>query len=215
MDFKSISKTVTVRLTRFRICMAKWMANILGCLMSSWVYSPDAGGGGVLCVCETDAGLQVARTLQAQYGWAGALHVPVRVDDPGRKLMLSRKTPDGHFSNRGGGGGGLCSMVTFMKNDMWMVPFQTNKYRCMHFTIMFIPQFFKIQMTRQMIRCNPLHIFYDSVPQEQLPELHVHFQAQSFHTSMYASSWFLTIFLTSFPLPVATRIFDIFMCEVS
>lgn len=32
---------------------------------------------------------------------------------------------------------------------------------------------------------------------------------------MYASSWFLTIFLTSFPLPVATRIFDIFMCEVS
>lgn len=50
--------------------------------------------------------------------------------------------------------------------------------------------------------------------QEDLPELHVHFQAQSFHTSMYASSWFLTIFLTSYPLPVATRIFDIFMCEV-
>lgn len=43
----------------------------------------------------------------------------------------------------------------------------------------------------------------------------MHFQAQSFHTSMYASSWFLTIFLTSFPLSVATRIFDIFMCEVS
>ncbi|CAI5776742.1 Hypothetical predicted protein [Podarcis lilfordi] len=49
--------------------------------------------------------------------------------------------------------------------------------------------------------------------QEQLPELYVHFQAQSFHTSMYASSWFLTIFLTSFPLPIATRIFDIFMSE--
>ncbi|XP_041126429.1 EVI5-like protein isoform X4 [Polyodon spathula] len=49
--------------------------------------------------------------------------------------------------------------------------------------------------------------------QEQLPELQVHFQSQSFHTSMYASSWFLTIFLTSFPLPVATRIFDIFMYE--
>ncbi|MBN3298619.1 EVI5 protein, partial [Amia calva] len=54
---------------------------------------------------------------------------------------------------------------------------------------------------------------FESMIQEQLPELHVHFQAQSFHTSMYASSWFLTIFLTSFPLPVATRIFDIFMCE--
>ncbi|XP_053105892.1 EVI5-like protein isoform X2 [Hemicordylus capensis] len=49
--------------------------------------------------------------------------------------------------------------------------------------------------------------------QEQLPELYVHFQAQSFHTSMYASSWFLTIFLTTFPLPIATRIFDIFMSE--
>ncbi|XP_042339664.1 ecotropic viral integration site 5 protein homolog isoform X4 [Plectropomus leopardus] len=54
---------------------------------------------------------------------------------------------------------------------------------------------------------------FESMIQEHLPELHMHFQAQSFHTSMYASSWFLTIFLTSFPLPVATRIFDIFMCE--
>ncbi|XP_060934544.1 EVI5-like protein isoform X4 [Limanda limanda] len=54
---------------------------------------------------------------------------------------------------------------------------------------------------------------FECMIQEQLPELHIHFQAQSFHTSMYASSWFLTIFLTSFPLRVATRIFDIFMCE--
>uniref|UniRef100_A0A8C2ZM07 Ecotropic viral integration site 5 n=1 Tax=Cyclopterus lumpus TaxID=8103 RepID=A0A8C2ZM07_CYCLU len=54
---------------------------------------------------------------------------------------------------------------------------------------------------------------FEYMIQEQLPELHMHFQSQSFHTSMYASSWFLTIFLTSFPLPVATRIFDIFMCE--
>ncbi|XP_069007049.1 ecotropic viral integration site 5 protein homolog isoform X3 [Embiotoca jacksoni] len=54
---------------------------------------------------------------------------------------------------------------------------------------------------------------FESMIQEHLPELHMHFQAQSFHTSMYASSWFLTIFLTSYPLPVATRIFDIFMCE--
>ncbi|XP_041091707.1 EVI5-like protein isoform X2 [Polyodon spathula] len=49
--------------------------------------------------------------------------------------------------------------------------------------------------------------------QEQLPELNVHFRSQSFHTSMYASSWFLTLFLTFYPLPVATRIFDIFMYE--
>uniref|UniRef100_A0A4W5PC42 Ecotropic viral integration site 5 n=1 Tax=Hucho hucho TaxID=62062 RepID=A0A4W5PC42_9TELE len=54
---------------------------------------------------------------------------------------------------------------------------------------------------------------FECMIQELLPDLHIHFQAQSFHTSMYASSWFLTIFLTSFPLSVATRIFDIFMLE--
>ncbi|EDL83988.1 rCG57228, isoform CRA_b [Rattus norvegicus] len=54
---------------------------------------------------------------------------------------------------------------------------------------------------------------FECMIQEYLPELFVHFQSQSFHTSMYASSWFLTIFLTTFPLPIATRIFDIFMSE--
>lgn len=54
---------------------------------------------------------------------------------------------------------------------------------------------------------------FECMIQECLPELFVHFQSQSFHTSMYASSWFLTIFLTTFPLPIATRIFDIFMSE--
>lgn len=53
-----------------------------------------------------------------------------------------------------------------------------------------------------------------TTPQEQLPDLNTHFRSQSFHTSMYASSWFLTLFLTTFPLPVATRVFDIFMYEV-
>ncbi|NWQ91223.1 EVI5 protein, partial [Burhinus bistriatus] len=54
---------------------------------------------------------------------------------------------------------------------------------------------------------------FECMIQEHLPELYVHFQSQSFHTSMYASSWFLTIFLTTFPLSIATRIFDIFMSE--
>uniref|UniRef100_A0A8C8AJK8 Ecotropic viral integration site 5 like n=1 Tax=Otus sunia TaxID=257818 RepID=A0A8C8AJK8_9STRI len=54
---------------------------------------------------------------------------------------------------------------------------------------------------------------FEYMLQEQLPELNIHFRSQSFLTSMYASSWFLTLFLTTFPLPVATRIFDIFMYE--
>ncbi|XP_032165131.1 EVI5-like protein isoform X2 [Mustela erminea] len=54
---------------------------------------------------------------------------------------------------------------------------------------------------------------FECMLQEQLPDLNTHFRSQSFHTSMYASSWFLTLFLTTFPLPVATRVFDIFMYE--
>lgn len=41
------------------------------------VLAADAGGGGLLRVCQADAGLQTARALQAQYGGAGTLHVPV------------------------------------------------------------------------------------------------------------------------------------------
>jgi len=49
--------------------------------------------------------------------------------------------------------------------------------------------------------------------QEQLPELHGHFQSQSFHTSMYASSWFLTLFTTALPLPLAARVMDWFLSD--
>ena len=49
--------------------------------------------------------------------------------------------------------------------------------------------------------------------QEQFPELHVHFTSQGFHTSMYASSWFLTIFTTSLSLAVASRIMDMFLMD--
>ncbi|XP_067310175.1 ecotropic viral integration site 5 protein homolog isoform X2 [Pseudorasbora parva] len=54
---------------------------------------------------------------------------------------------------------------------------------------------------------------FDSMIQEQLPELHSHFQAQGFHTSMFSSSWFLNILLSSLPVTAALRTFDIFMCE--
>ncbi|XP_008210149.1 ecotropic viral integration site 5 ortholog isoform X2 [Nasonia vitripennis] len=45
------------------------------------------------------------------------------------------------------------------------------------------------------------------------PELYAHFTAQGFHTSMYASSWFLTLFTTALSLPLACRIFDVFLSE--
>ncbi|XP_041370278.1 ecotropic viral integration site 5 ortholog-like isoform X2 [Gigantopelta aegis] len=49
--------------------------------------------------------------------------------------------------------------------------------------------------------------------QELLPDLHQHFQTQYFHTSMYASSWFLTLYVTSFNLSLACRIMDLFISE--
>ncbi|XP_070176822.1 EVI5-like protein isoform X2 [Littorina saxatilis] len=49
--------------------------------------------------------------------------------------------------------------------------------------------------------------------QELLPTLHVHFQTQNFDTSMYASSWFLTLFTTSMPLSLARRVMDLFISE--
>ncbi|KAL3285171.1 hypothetical protein HHI36_019290 [Cryptolaemus montrouzieri] len=48
---------------------------------------------------------------------------------------------------------------------------------------------------------------------EQLPDLNQHFQSQNFHTSMYASGWFLTLFTTTLTLPVACRIMDVFLSE--
>jgi hypothetical protein len=50
--------------------------------------------------------------------------------------------------------------------------------------------------------------------QEILPDLHRHFQLENFHTSVYASSWFLTLFTTQFSLNVVCRIMDLFLSEV-
>ena len=49
--------------------------------------------------------------------------------------------------------------------------------------------------------------------QELLPELHRHFQMQNYHCSMYASGWFLTLFTSCLPLPVALRVLDLFLAE--
>lgn len=48
---------------------------------------------------------------------------------------------------------------------------------------------------------------------EMYPDLALHFQSQSFQTSMYASSWFLTLFATVLPLNLVSRIMDVFLSE--
>ncbi|XP_037913559.1 ecotropic viral integration site 5 ortholog isoform X3 [Hermetia illucens] len=53
----------------------------------------------------------------------------------------------------------------------------------------------------------------ENLVQEQIPDLHMHFQLQSFQTSMYASSWFLTLYTTTLNLQLSCRIMDIFLSE--
>ena len=50
----------------------------------------------------------------------------------------------------------------------------------------------------------------DTLVQEHIPELYLHFQSQAIHTNLYASSWFLTLFTTSLPLFLACRVMDCF-----
>lgn len=53
----------------------------------------------------------------------------------------------------------------------------------------------------------------DTLIQEHIPDLYVHFQSQAIHTNLYASSWFLTLFATSLPLSITCRIMDCFLCD--
>lgn len=48
-----------------------------------------------------------------------------------------------------------------------------------------------------------------------MPDLYMHFNNMGFDTSMYASSWFLTLFTTTLPLELANRIMDLFLVDVS
>lgn len=50
--------------------------------------------------------------------------------------------------------------------------------------------------------------------QEQQPDLSAHFNAMGFDTSMFASSWFLTLFATTLSLELCNRIMDVFLVDV-
>ncbi|XP_019864834.1 ecotropic viral integration site 5 ortholog isoform X2 [Aethina tumida] len=53
----------------------------------------------------------------------------------------------------------------------------------------------------------------ENLVSEHITDLSQHFTLQNFHTSMYASSWFLTLFTTALSLPLACRIMDVFLSE--
>ncbi|KRF78087.1 ecotropic viral integration site 5 ortholog isoform X2 [Drosophila novamexicana] len=53
----------------------------------------------------------------------------------------------------------------------------------------------------------------ENLVQEQIPDMHLHFQQQGFQTTMYASSWFLTLYTTTLNVNLSCRIMDVFLSE--
>uniref|UniRef100_A0A1X7VAF8 Rab-GAP TBC domain-containing protein n=1 Tax=Amphimedon queenslandica TaxID=400682 RepID=A0A1X7VAF8_AMPQE len=53
----------------------------------------------------------------------------------------------------------------------------------------------------------------ENLVEELFPRLDIHFRALGFHTSMYSSSWFLTLFASTLPLCAAFRVLDIFLID--
>nr|XP_054770131.1 EVI5-like protein [Lytechinus pictus] len=71
---------------------------------------------------------------------------------------------------------------------------------------------------RELFKPNMAHLGlcmfqFECMLQDLLPELYKHFTAQGFHTSMYASSWFLTLFAVCLPISLSMRIMDLFISE--
>ena len=45
----------------------------------------------------------------------------------------------------------------------------------------------------------------DTLIQEHIPDLYVHFQSQAIHTNLFASRWFLTLFTSSVSVSLSSR----------
>uniref|UniRef100_UPI00358ED24E rab GTPase-activating protein 1-like n=1 Tax=Myxine glutinosa TaxID=7769 RepID=UPI00358ED24E len=71
---------------------------------------------------------------------------------------------------------------------------------------------------RELFRTNfdTLHCKFfqlEGLMQEQLPDVHSHFEAVGLEAHMYASQWFLTLFTAKFPLSMVFHIIDLLLLE--
>jgi len=55
--------------------------------------------------------------------------------------------------------------------------------------------------------------FLDRLIQENIPKVHYHMKTLQLSPSLYATEWFITIFLYMLPFKIALRIWDIFLFE--
>eukprot|EP00747_Dinoflagellata_sp_TGD_P121203 gnl/TRDRNA2_/TRDRNA2_173391_c1_seq2.p1 gnl/TRDRNA2_/TRDRNA2_173391_c1~~gnl/TRDRNA2_/TRDRNA2_173391_c1_seq2.p1 ORF type:complete len:1320 (+),score=213.93 gnl/TRDRNA2_/TRDRNA2_173391_c1_seq2:304-3960(+) len=60
--------------------------------------------------------------------------------------------------------------------------------------------------------CRYLHAC-DRLVAQSLPELHKHFAQENVQPAMYLHGWFMTLFVTSFPISMVVIIWDVIVCE--
>lgn len=142
---------------------------------------------------------------------------------------INRTYPDHEFFRNAAGQESLFNMMkAYSIHDPEVGYCQGSAFICGLLLIQSIPEeeafaiFCQIMQQyelREIYKPNMYHLGLcmfqlDTLLQETLPDLHSHFVAHAFHTSMYSSGWFLTLFTTSLPLLLVCRILDIFLNEV-
>lgn len=141
---------------------------------------------------------------------------------------IDRTYPDHEFFRNASGQESLFNMMkAYSIHDPEVGYCQGSAFICGLLLIQSIPeeeafaifvQIMQVHDLREIYKPNMYHLGLcmfqlDTLLQEILPDLHGHFVAHAFHTSMYSSGWFLTLFTTSLPLTLVCRIFDIFLNE--
>jgi hypothetical protein len=94
-------------------------------------------------------------------------------------------------------------ILTYMDEEstFWMIHSLMNKYNMRGY---YEKDFPDLQRT-----------FYKllSLMKKHIPKVYDHFKKNSFHPSMYALQWFITIFAVNFKFDVLVRIYDVFLLE--
>eukprot|EP00804_Cyclotella_cryptica_P029325 CCRYP_018034-RC/>CCRYP_018034-RC protein AED:0.08 eAED:0.08 QI:753/0.75/0.6/1/0.5/0.2/5/0/609 len=66
---------------------------------------------------------------------------------------------------------------------------------------------------REMAGTHEVLYIADKLVQVFLPELYAHLEKQTVHTSMFSTQWLMTIYTSTFPFDLVTRVWDLFLSE--
>lgn len=95
--------------------------------------------------------------------------------------------------------------ITFMSEEeaFWLLVYVMNDQPCK------MRDLFGRNMTQTT---QILHVA-DCLVTQFLPKLSTHFEKENVHISMYATQWLLTVFTSTFPFELVTRVWDCFLAE--